>query len=232
MQETSSRLVARFGHARVARYFETIWNGMEAPPWSVRGETIELEKVRILSAHLHHVRSVIDCGCGGGDFLDMVAAHGGFEHVVGADLAPNALLRAERTRRYDRLVQARLDEIPDRVGGTRYDLVLLSEVLYYDAAYAKVLGRLLDHLLAPNGIVFISLALGRDYFRERDVTSVRSVLSARGLGRLVDTHIDYRIAGVPRRSLPWLRRTAWAQTHKSVLIARRVTAEASHASLG
>ena len=52
---------------------------------------------------------------------------------------------------------------------------------------------------APEGIVFIAAAVGRDYFKRRDVERMRGILEQRGMQQLVDDSIDYKYFGVPRR---------------------------------
>lgn len=205
------------------RTFNAVWSSAERPPWEVRSVSIEHDKVAILAPHLGSVRTVCDCACGGGDFLDLLAAHARFTDVVGVDIADNALARAERTGRYQELVRARLDEATDRVG-RRFDLVMVGEVLPYLEAPLGDFVCVVDGLTAPHGIVFLSVAMGRRGLTEREVDDARALLEQRGFQRLEDRRLDYRMLGVvPRRRLGLLS-AAWGQTHKTVLVWRAPSA--------
>lgn len=201
------------------RTFNALWSSVERPPWEVRSVTIEHDKVAILAPHLEGVRTVCDCACGGGDFLDLVAARGRFSEVVGVDIADNALARAEKTGRYASLVRARLDEAPDKLH-RRFDLVMVGEVLpYLDDPLGDFL-RVVDGLTAPRGLVFLAVAMGRKGLTEPEVDEARARLRDRGFTAVEDRRLEYRALGVvPRRRLGFLSKL-WVQTHKTVLVWR------------
>jgi SAM-dependent methyltransferase len=214
--------VYRTGKHDADRTFNALWSSAERPPWQVRSVAIEHEKVALLAPYLGSVRSVCDCACGGGDFLDLVAARGRFDAVVGVDIADNALERARRTGRYTKLVRARLDEAADQVG-ERFDLVMIGEVLPYLEDPLGDLARVVDGLTAPRGIVFLAVAMGRKGLSEREVGEARALFARRGFTLLEDRRLEYRFLGVPRRRLGPLS-AAWVQTHKTVLIWRAPSA--------
>lgn len=212
--------------AKADEIFNRIWATADAPPWDVQATPIEHAKIDLLAPLCGGVKTVLDLACGGGDFLDLLARRASFEKVVGVDIAENALRRAERTGHYARLVRSHLDDAPKHFQGpdaepgvpSSFDLVLLSDVLPHLADHVFVLSKLLD-LVAPNGMIFIAVALGRKWFTDADVEPMRKLLQKRGFDLVVDEELDYRWLGLPRKVLPFAR--AYHQTHKVVLIARR-----------
>jgi trans-aconitate methyltransferase len=195
------------------RYFNDRWASADAPPWGdLKDDLVEHEKANLLVPHLDGIRSVFDGGCGGGDFLSLIAPRARFERVVGVDLAENAIERARRTGLYAQLLRAQLGEAPRHLH-ERFDLLMFGEVLYYMSDYREVLAELVDELLTPGGKVFIAVAMGRNYFGERDVRAMRHALTARGLARIEDTSIDDTYYGIPKRRL-----LVFPQSHKAVLI--------------
>jgi 2-polyprenyl-3-methyl-5-hydroxy-6-metoxy-1,4-benzoquinol methylase len=209
--------VSRIRTREVFRVFNELWNDPNRPPWDVRSTPIEQKKLDLLAPHLDKVASVIDCACGGGDFLDLLCERASFEHVVGIDVAEQALVRAKRTGRYHDLYQSRIDEAHLHVS-RRFDLVLVSEVLMYLDDYETPLAYAAEQLLAPGGLLFVSVALGREYFDAADVKALKRVAAAAGLQPVVEQSLDYEWLGMPRKDLPFSR--AFAQTHKVVLIHR------------
>lgn len=196
------------------------WKDPSRPPWQVRNSDIELRKIRVLAPYLARVRSVLDCGCGGGDFLDMVIKETGakFEDVSGLDVAHGALVRARQSGHYAKLVKSYIDQAPQHFDRT-FDLVLLSDVLSHVKEYVRAVSEVAD-LVSPGGLFFISCGMGKKYFDERDTTAIKSILASRGLHQEAEVELDYLFAGVPRRLLP-LHDVAWPQTHKVVLIYRK-----------
>ena len=205
------------------RTFNALWSSAEQPPWEVRSVTIEHDKVALLAPYLEGVRTVCDCACGGGDFLDLVAERARFTSVVGVDIADNALERAEKTGRYARLVRARLDEAPEKLH-ERFDLVMIGEVLPYLEDPLGDFARVVDGLTAPRGLVFLAVAMGRKGLTEREVDGARALMNERGFTSLEDRRLEYHALGiVPRRRLGPLS-SLWVQTHKTVLVWRAPSA--------
>jgi SAM-dependent methyltransferase len=207
--------------SRAERTFNDLWRSADAPPWDVRSTPIEIDKIELLLPHLHGTRSTLDLACGGGDFLDLLAARADLGRVVGVDIADNALRRAERTGRYAELVRASLQDTPAKVTG-EFDLVLLGEVLYYLRDHVFALAGV-THYVAPGGLLFIALAMGPKMFGDADVEPMLALLARRGLDLVEDAILDYRLLGIPRRKWPFS--FAYHQTHKRVLLLRRAASE-------
>jgi 2-polyprenyl-3-methyl-5-hydroxy-6-metoxy-1,4-benzoquinol methylase len=207
--------------ASAERVLNKLWNDPERPPWDVRASRIEHQKVAFLEPWLAGRRRVLDAGCGGGDFLDLVVNRTGakFEHVVGADVADGALVRARKTGRYAELVQSHLEDLPGKIAGERFDLVLLSDVLSHVADYVRALAALVP-LVDEGGVFFVSLGMGKKYFVDRDLLAIRSFVGTAGLRVVAEAELDYEVLGLPRRLVP-LHDTLWPQTHKRLLLFRR-----------
>lgn len=193
------RFTQKRTHAELLSYFNREWRSADTPPWGVLAEDpVEVQKAEWLIPHMGSVRSVMDFGCGGGDFLGLLTPRTNIERAVGIDLADKAVERATQSGLYERVVRAHLETAREHFEG-KFDLLLFGEVLYYLHDYEKLLTTMIDSFLAPEGIVFIAAAVGRDYFKRRDVERMRGILEQRGMQQLVDDTIDYKYFGVPRR---------------------------------
>lgn len=211
--------VYRTDHRDAERTWNALWSSIERPAVDVRSAALEEAKVALLAPHLGPVRTVIDCGCGGGDFLDLVAKRGRFTEVVGVDVADNALARAERTGRYATLVRARLDELPEQMHD-RFELVLFGEILPYLGDPLGDFTRAVDALTAPRGVVFLATATGHKRMTEPELAEARGLMKDRGFQSLEDRRLDhYTLGALPRRRLGPLSRL-WAETHTTVLVWR------------
>jgi SAM-dependent methyltransferase len=210
----------RLDRDRLVRTMRQRWASADAPPWgTLTGDPVEQEKAALLAAYLDGVRSVLDCGCGGGDFLALLDPERRFTHVVGVDVAEQAIARARRTGRYAALVCGHVEDLAfDQDSEVRrFDLLLFGEMLYYNRDYRLTLSRTLERFLAPHGLVFVSLAMGRSYFHRRDADVVRTLMRAGGLRAVADRRIEYRTwGGVPRRWCPFV----FSQDSKQLLIYR------------
>jgi SAM-dependent methyltransferase len=204
---------------RLQRYFERRWRraGGEAPWGDTRACPIERAKAALFEPHFGDVRSVLDLGCGGGDFLSMVAPRDGFERAVGLDCAEGAVARARRSGLYHEVHQAFLEDAPRLVTG-EFDLVLFSEVLYYVPDPLAAVAMAVDRYVGPRGRVALALAVGRDYFHDDDIERTRALLGRKRFLPVVDEVVDYRALGIPRRLFGPL----YGQSHKAVMVwARR-----------
>lgn len=74
------------------------------------------------------IRTVLDLGCGGGDFMKNISRGEGWE-ITGVDLYQDAVERARRGGVYQRVVRADVRRLPRLIGGRKYDLVFSSQTL-------------------------------------------------------------------------------------------------------
>ncbi len=208
----------RFSRSKVRNYFKDLWSDIDAPPWIVSGVEIERRKVELLIPYVRNVRRVVDLGCGGGDFFSLLRGTGALtqlEEAVGTDVAENAIARAKRGRAYTKLATCEIEATHEHFEGTA-DLVLLSDVLYYLDYFEDVVEYVARKLTTKGTRVFVSVAVGRDYFSSRDVEALRSRFRAVGGAALFEDTLDYHFFRVvPRR---WAPTFLFAQTHKFVAL--------------
>ncbi len=209
-----------FDDAKATSRFRKLWGDPDTPPWDVHRCTVEREKLELLAPHATHAQRVLDVGCGGGDFLQLLCERMGlrFPYVAGLDIAHGALARAKRTGLYDRLECCAMSAVHE-VFDDRFDLVLASDVLYYSADYRTALARL-SVLLAPGGLLFTSVAIGSGYFGADDCAALEDTAVQHGLVIRARHRIDYRVLGWPRTRIP-LARFLWPQTQKQIWVYAR-----------
>jgi LmbE family N-acetylglucosaminyl deacetylase/protein-L-isoaspartate O-methyltransferase len=136
-----------------AEFFDDFYRGRD-DPWGFETRWYEERKRAVLLAALPRprFRSALEVGCSTGVLTAELARR--CDQVVGVDVAADPLRRARQRLGTDvQLEQLRTpDEWPD---GT-FDLIVLSEVLYYSSAddVRRTLDRTLDSL-APDGVVVV-----------------------------------------------------------------------------
>ncbi len=194
--------------------FNNLWN--EKDPWPFSpNDVIIKKKKKILERYIKHSRTILDLGCGGGDFMNYVLEGGkGDRYIVGVDIAEGALVNAKKFNIYDKLVLGFIDEI-DKFKDF-YDLVLLNEVLYYQKDYLNALRKILS---LCSKYIFISVAMGYLYFNNNDIKMIREVLKSEFFNIVVDTRIDYyRFRIIPLRLIIYRK---YPQTHKHIFVGER-----------
>jgi predicted TPR repeat methyltransferase len=95
--------------------------------------------------------TLLDLGCGTG--LVGAAFRPFAAHLVGADLSPAMLARAQAKELYDRLTVGNLSSVlADEIAhGAKYDLVLAADVFVYVNDLGKIIAAV-ARVLAPTGI--------------------------------------------------------------------------------
>ena len=119
--------------ARRAAHFESLYRS-NPDPWAYKTSAYEQQKYRATVAAIpaQRFRAAIEIGCSIGVLTAMIAARA--DHVTGVDLSPEAI-RLARERLADRgHVRLICGTIPADWPDGRWDLLLLSEVVYYLSA--------------------------------------------------------------------------------------------------
>lgn len=129
--------------ARDPGYFDALY-AADADPW--RFETSEYEAVKyadtIAALPRPHYAAAVEFGCSIGVLTEQLARHA--DAVLGIDVAQVALDRAAaRCAALSNVSFSRM-RIPDEMPERRFDLIMLSEVLYYFEP--ETLARLADRL--------------------------------------------------------------------------------------
>ncbi len=84
-------------------------------------------RIQLVLDRLGKCESFLDIGCGSGQYLRAVAAHG-VTHVVGIDESPDRLAEARRACPHAELHKARADSLP--FSDQSFDVVLAAQVLH------------------------------------------------------------------------------------------------------
>lgn len=152
--------------------------GRGVDPYGYASHPHELKKQAAVEARLNrHYGTALEIGCAEGAFTRRLARH--CDHVLGIDLSEKALTTASQNLgALDNVSLVRANVRECRLA-PRWDLVVVSEVLYYlhksrwtDGGFGVFLARL-GGLLAPEGRMIVvhsfgadaELALRRDYVR-------------------------------------------------------------------
>ncbi len=145
----------RSGRTRDAAHFERLY-AASPDPWGFRTSGYEHDKYRATLAALPERRfgSALEVGCSIGELTRRLAAR--CDRVLGVDLSEAALREAEAACAGLAGVEFRRAMVPAEWPGGAFDLVVLSEVLYFLVPddLAEVARRCLDGL-APGGLVLL-----------------------------------------------------------------------------
>lgn len=169
-----------------AGYFDAMYQAA-ADPWGLQDRWYEQRKYAVSLAQLpaRRYRRAFEPGCSVGVLTRLLARR--CDALLSCDVAPAAVRAAARRTRGLAQVRVERREIPRQWPAGRFDLVVLSEILYYfgDRDLDQVLGKAAA-ALEPGGTL---LAVHwrhpvREYPRSGD--DVHAALMARpGLARLV-----------------------------------------------
>ena len=124
---------------------------------------------------------ILDVGCGEGSMLDFLSREDRRVYV-GIDISREAIRAARAKRPQGRFVHALAHSYVPRRSGTKFRLIIFSDVLYY-IDHESTLQRYNDELLASNGLVIISI------FQKPDTNGVlyeNIFLSARSIFDKID----------------------------------------------
>lgn len=109
--------------------FEGMYTGVQ-DPWGCDAEVVGLSNKLFLEliCHRRQYRSILDIGCGLGGFTNLLRYRNEGCAIIGADVAPTAVLKARVA--YPEIGFKVLNVLTDTIEG-KYDLIVLSEVLWY-----------------------------------------------------------------------------------------------------
>ncbi|MFN4218529.1 MAG: class I SAM-dependent methyltransferase [Candidatus Bipolaricaulia bacterium] len=111
------------------------------------------ERIQLVLSRLGECESFLDIGCGSGQYLRAVAAHG-VRRVVGIDESPDRLAEARRACPHAELHKARADSLP--FSDRSFDVVLAAQVLHEIYLFGQPdelahVFREIQRVLKPNG---------------------------------------------------------------------------------
>ena len=169
------------GHTLPATYFDDLY-ARDPDPWRFRTSDYERDKYAETVAALEQRRfgRAIEVGCSIGELTARLARH--CDALLGVDVAEQALGFARKRNAGEPHVSFRRLKLPEEGPRGPYDLIVLSEVLYYfDADDLKRMAGWVCQALAPAGVVLLVHWLGEtpDYPLSGD-EAVEAFLSAAG----------------------------------------------------
>jgi cyclopropane fatty-acyl-phospholipid synthase-like methyltransferase len=146
--------------SRNADYFRRLYEA-DPDPWDFRSSDYETTKYRktLEALGTRHFHSVLEVGCSIGVLTGLLASRS--EHVLGVDLVEAPLVTARATCAGLPGVQFRRMRVPEEWPAGSFDLIVLSEILYYlNPADSAALCRRIEHSLVPRGLVVLVNWLG------------------------------------------------------------------------
>ncbi|WP_411133335.1 SAM-dependent methyltransferase [Streptomyces sp. C10] len=170
-------------------YFEAMYAGA-VDPWDLAGRWYEQRKYALTLASLprRRYRAAFEPGCSVGVLTARLAER--CDRLLATDRMPSAVVSAaERTHALSQ-VEVRTLTIPDEWPDGTFDLIVLSELLYYfeDVALHEILTRTLDSLEPGGTLVAVHWNHPVPEHR-RTGRDLAPVLAARpGLQLLTETH--------------------------------------------
>ncbi len=177
-------------------YFEDLYRS-DPDPWRFASSPYEAEKYARTLAALgpDRVRSALEVGCSIGVLTEQLAAR--CDRLVATEASPTALDLARRRCAGATNIDFRLQPSPHAPLGGPFDVILLSEVVYYwdDADLADFAGAF-ERVLAPRGRFILVHWLGEtDYPKTADeaVNAFRAALEGAYSAERVERTADYRL---------------------------------------
>jgi 2-polyprenyl-3-methyl-5-hydroxy-6-metoxy-1,4-benzoquinol methylase len=155
----------------MTRDYEEYWSSLTASHSDHPGNRFRYDLIahELVSRNLHPKR-VLDCGCGDGSLLSVVARHLTYGELHGTDIAPNVPI--QRTGLPIQFRQQDLGSpIPQELHG-QFDLVLCCEVIEHVPDDSTVLENL-NSLVAPGGTVVLTTQSGNIYKTEQFLGHLR-----------------------------------------------------------
>ena len=126
----------------IKKHFDNAWSTGKSP-WKFSIENIVSKKKELLLPIINKSGSILDVGCGGGEFLNFVFDYKKKNiNVWGVDIAEKAIKNAESLNIYDKLDVSNIDDNYIKVS-SKLDLIILNEVLYYQKNYIQTLTNLI-----------------------------------------------------------------------------------------
>ena len=185
--------MTRFSSSIGRDYFEALY-AADPDPWDFAGSDYEREKYAASLDALPHASYAqgLEVGCSIGIFTRLLAAR--CERLLALDVADTALAQARKTCTADNVVFENRS-IPRDFPDGRFDLIVLSEVLYYlDKAELTQAALLVRSALAPEGVALLVHYLGETNYPLSGDEAAECFIAASGLCGLRHIRTDaYRI---------------------------------------
>ncbi len=148
--------------SRDAAHFDRIYAGRE-DPWNFRGSPYEREKYNatIVALPPRHFAKALEIGCSIGELTRLLAPSCG--RILGLDISEAPIATAQRLSAGCDNVTFRRMTVPAEWPDGTFDLIVLSEVLYFLAPLdIRTLADRITASLHPGGVVLLVNYLGHN----------------------------------------------------------------------
>lgn len=187
----------RYGQSIPAAYFDDLY-ARDPDPWRFASSPYEREKYAATLAALPraHYASVLEVGCSIGVLTRQLADR--TDALLAIDLATDALEEARRRCADHPLVRFDRVRVPEQWPAGRFDLILLSEVVYYlDRRDVAALAERVAASIAPGGDIVLVHWLGETHYPlsgDDAAEMFMASIAARGVGSAGGSRTDdYRL---------------------------------------
>ncbi len=166
--------------------FEAMYGDIE-DPWGCAAVVDSLNNRLFLELVFHErgFAGILDVGCGLGAFTKKVQERQPQARVAGCDISATAIRKA--TAAYPEIDFFVLDIQKGEIPAGQYDLIILSEVLWYildnvGAVFAKI-----RNALRPNGVLAI-----HQYFPDEQRYGAEIICGVEGFDRFIESRTSFR----------------------------------------
>jgi|GEM_PF-4460737 2-polyprenyl-3-methyl-5-hydroxy-6-metoxy-1,4-benzoquinol methylase len=129
-------------------------------------------KKSVIKPFIEKSNNILDLGCAEGNFLSSIASSD--KKAVGVDISQTAIDLAQEKNFYSELYVGYIDETNKYTKNiNNYDLIILNEVLYYVDDFIDTLNSILK---LSGKYIFISLAMGPQFFNTQDTDKIEKLL--------------------------------------------------------
>jgi ubiquinone/menaquinone biosynthesis C-methylase UbiE len=213
-----------FNKEELKNKFNTFYkDGLE---WSFNvNDNMYLAKKGIIEPFIKQNQTILDLGCAEGNFLASIVNEKLNTYSIGVDIPEQAILMAKEKDFYNELYVGFIDDIELYTKKLkRFDVILLNEVLYYVDNYVDSLKKILT---LQSKYIFVSLAMGPQFFSNNDANNIESIFKENGYKiskkNIYDMSYKFKI---PIRYLTKLyeifRGIKLKQTHKYIYIYEKI----------
>ena len=180
-----------------------------------------LSKRKLVEPYIEEANSILDLGCAEGNFLASIIENKPKKVTIGVDISEVAIALAKEKNIYDELYVGFIDDTTLYTKNrNNFDLILLNEVLYYVDNYIETLEKILT---LDGKYIFISLAMGPQFFSSKEANHIENSLKKYGYKQKNKVVYDMSSKfGIPIRFLSKayevLRGIKLKQTHKYIYL--------------
>lgn len=187
--------MSRSPTSRDAAHFERLYRN-DPDPWHFTTSAYEQEKYSASLRALgdRHCAAGLEVGCSIGVLTERLAAR--CDTLLGIDIVPEALAAARARCASLQQVRFELMQVPDRFPEGRFDLIVLSEMLYFltPADIARLAARVEGAIAAPGVVLLVNYTGTTDDPCTGDQAAVNFITASAGLRRTLHRRAPtYRI---------------------------------------